>query len=298
MVKNKFSFKEKYSPDADVVLYKGDVKKLLKSIPEGSVQLIVTSPPYNLGKEYETKQNLDTYLEEQKKIINMCIPLLTPTGSICWQVGNHISNKSEVIPLDILFYDIFKSAGLILRNRIIWHFGHGLHNRRRLSGRYETILWFTRDTKDYYFDLDSVRIPQKYPGKRAFRGPNAGKYSGNPNGKNPSDVWDIPNVKANHVEKTEHPCQFPIGLIQRLIKSLTKEGDWVLDPFLGSGTTACAAIIEKRKCVGAEIFPNYQKMAEKRIKDAWDGTLKYRPHNKPIYVPKKDSKLTKRDEET
>lgn len=189
MVKNKFLIKEEYSPNADVVLYKGDVKKLLKSIPEGSVQLIVTSPPYNLGKEYETKQNLDAYLEEQKKIINMCIPLLTPTGSICWQVGNHVSTKSEIIPLDILFYDIFKSAGLVLRNRIIWHFGHGLHNRRRFSGRYETILWFTRDTKDYYFDLDAVRIPQKYPGKRAFRGLNAGKYSGNPNGKNPSDVW-------------------------------------------------------------------------------------------------------------
>jgi len=297
MKKNDLIIKGKYDPDADVVFHKGDTKKLLKSIPENTIQLIVTSPPYNLGKEYEKKKTIEKYLEEQREIINMCIPLLTSSGSICWQVGNYMSPKSEVFPLDILLYDIFKSAGLILRNRIIWHFGHGLHSKRRFSGRHETVLWFTRDTKDYYFDLDAVRVPQKYPGKRAFKGPNIGKYSGNPAGKNPSDIWEIPNVKANHIEKTVHPCQFPIGLIQRLIRAFTKKEDWVLDPFLGSGTTACAAIMEERKPIGAEILPDYQIIAKKRIIDAWNNNLKYRPLEKPVYIPKKGSKLTKRDDE-
>jgi len=120
------------------------------------------------------------------------------------------------VPLDIQFDPIFRKHGLSLRNRIIWHFGHGLHNKRRFSGRYEVILWYTK-SDNYVFNLDDVRIPSKYPGKRHFKGPKTGQLSGNPKGKNPEDVWDIPNVKSNHVEKTEHPCQFPVGLVERLI---------------------------------------------------------------------------------
>lgn len=292
MLKSKIQITGEFAEDSDVVLFKGDTRKLLKTIPKGKIQLIVTSPPYNVGKEYEKKIDIEEYKLQQKEIIDLCAPLLAPTGSICWQVGNYISPRSEVIPLDILLYDLFKFNDLVLRNRIVWHFEHGLHSQNRFSGRYETIMWFTRDTKNYYFNLDAVRVKQKYPGKRHYKGPNAGKYSSHPIGKNPSDIWEIPNVKANHLEKTEHPCQFPIGLVQRLIKALTKEGDWVLDPFLGAGTTACAAIIEHRKVVGAEIFPKYQGIAKKRILNAWNGTLKYRSLEKPIYVPKKGSPLT------
>ncbi len=290
-----------YSSSADVILFKGDTRNLLITIPENSIQLIVTSPPYNIGKEYEKKKDIEKYVIEQKEIIDLCIPLLTASGSVCWQVGNYISTDSELIPLDIILYDIFKANGLKLRNRIIWHFGHGLHTKRRFSGRYETILWFTQDTDDYYFDLDSIRIPQIYPGKRHFKGPNIGKYSGHPSGKNPTDfwdfdcdVWDIPNVKANHIEKTEHPCQYPIGLVQRLIKALSKKGDWVLDPFLGTGSTACAAILEDRKSIGAELLQKYQVLSENRIRSAWNGSLKTRPYDKPVYIPKWGSKLTQR----
>ena len=287
----------RFETDSDVVLFKGDTRELLKTIPKGKIQLIVTSPPYNVGKEYEKKIDIEDYKAQQKEIIDLCVPLLTPTGSICWEVGNYISPRSEVVPLDILLYDFFKSNKLVLRNRIVWHFEHGLHTKNRFSGRYETIIWFTRDTKKFYFNLNAVRVKQKYPGKRHYKGPNAGKYSGHPDGKNPSDIWEIPNVKANHIEKTEHPCQFPIGLVQRLINALTKEGDWVLDPFLGAGTTACAAIIEHRKPIGAEIFPKYREIVKKRIINAWNGTLKYRPLERPIYEPKKGSTLTIRRED-
>lgn len=204
------NIKHLFSPNADVVLFKGDARDLLKSVPNESIQLIVTSPPYNVGKEYEQVKNIKEYLEEQREIIELCVDRLKPTGSLCWQVGNYVSSNSEIIPLDVLLYQVFKDNNLLLRNRIVWHFEHGLHSQRRFSGRYETILWFTKDTSNYYFDLDSVRVPQKYPGKRSFRGPNAGKYSGHPDGKNPTDfwaheftstIWDIPDAKANHVER-------------------------------------------------------------------------------------------------
>ena len=207
--------RDSYSEEASIVLFAGDCMGLLADVPDESVQLIVTSPPYNLGKEYERKLDLGTYVREQSAVIAECVRVLKPSGSICWQVGNYVQD-GEIIPLDTLLYQVFADLGLKMRNRIVWHFEHGLHCTKRFSGRYETIMWFTK-TDDYVFDVDPVRVPQKYPGKRHFKGPRAGQYSGNPLGKNPGDVWAIPNVKSNHVEKTEHPCQFPVELIERLV---------------------------------------------------------------------------------
>jgi adenine-specific DNA-methyltransferase len=171
-----------------------------------------------------------------------------------------------------------------MRNRIIWHFEHGLHCSRRFSGRYETIIWFTK-SDEYVFNLDAVRVPQKYPGKKYFKGPKAGQYSCNPLGKNPGDLWVIPNVKSNHVEKTEHPCQFPVELIERLVLALTNEEDWVLDPFLGTGTTVIAAIRHGRRGVGAETVPKYVQLARQRIQQEIEGTLRTRPMDRPVYDP-------------
>lgn len=269
-----------------VTLYNGDCLDLLKSIPNEIAQLIVTSPPYNLGKEYEKKLTLNLYLNKQKQVINECYRVLRPSGSICWQVGNYIDN-GEVMPLDILLYPIFKELGLVMRNRIIWHFGHGLHASKRFSGRYETILWFTKSRDNYVFNLDPIRIPQKYQNKKHFKGPNKGKLSCNPIGKNPTDIWEIPNVKSNHVEKTNHPCQFPVGLIERLVLSMSNPGDLVIDPYIGVGTTAVASVLHDRKAAGADNEQKYLATAEDRIINALKGTLKTRPMNQPIYSPTK-----------
>jgi adenine-specific DNA-methyltransferase len=253
-------------------------------MPASSVQLIVTSPPYNIGKSYEKRVSLEKYLAQQESVIKECVRVLSNNGSICWQVGNYIG-KDEIVPLDIPLYTIFAKLGLRMRNRIIWHFEHGLHCSKRFSGRYETINWFTKSS-DYIFNVDPVRIPQKYPGKKYFKGPKAGQLSCNPLGKNPGDLWVIPNVKHNHVEKTIHPCQFPVELIERLVLSMTNPGDRVLDPFLGVGTTAVAAIRHGRKAAGADIMPNYIKVARDRIMLAASGKLRTRPMNRPIYDPK------------
>jgi len=272
-----------FSPQAQVVVYPGDCLDLLASIPDASIQLVVTSPPYNIGKEYERKLSLDTYVSQQAEVVRECVRVLADTGSICWQVGNYV-DRGAIIPLDAILYPVFGSLGLRLRNRIVWHFEHGLHCSNRFSGRYETINWFTR-TDSYKFFLDPVRVPQKYPGKKYFKGPKAGEFSGNPLGKNPGDVWIIPNVKSNHVEKTDHPCQFPVELVERLVLSLSAEGDWVLDPFLGTGSTIVAAIRHDRRGAGAELVPKYLDLARERIQMAIDGTLRVRPMNRPVYDP-------------
>jgi adenine-specific DNA-methyltransferase len=274
---------KKFSLSAKIIVHLGDCMDLLRTIPNETLQLIVTSPPYNIGKEYEKRLKLEFYLEQQAKVIRECVRCLSPKGSICWQVGNYVDNGA-IIPLDAVLYPIFTKHGLKMRNRIIWHFEHGLHCSRRFSGRYETIMWFTK-TDDYVFNLDPVRVPQKYPGKKYFKGPNAGKYSCNPLGKNPGDLWVIPNVKSNHIEKTEHPCQYPVELIERLVLSMTNEGDWIFDPFLGTGTSIVAAIRHKRRGAGAEIIPKYVNLSKRRIEKEHSGSLKTRPMNKPVYDP-------------
>jgi len=291
--------KQLYTSETQMIL--GDTLKNLKTFEDQKFDLVITSPPYNIGKEYETKVSIEKYLEHQGEVINELIRVTSDRGSICWQVGNYVDN-GEIFPLDIFYYQIFKKHGLKLRNRIIWHFGHGLHASNRFSGRYETILWFTK-TNDYIFNLDDVRVPAKYPGKRHFKGPNKGELSGNPNGKNPSDIWEIiikdwekelwniPNVKSNHPEKTEHPCQFPVELVERCILALTNNNSWILDPYAGVGSTMLASIKNNRNSIGIEKEEKYIDIANKRMEDIKAGKLKLRPINKPIHKPKTTDKI-------
>lgn len=257
----------------------------LASIPSGSVQLIITSPPYNVGKSYEKKTAFSDYLNKQRQVISECFRVLSEKGSICWQVGNFV-DKGSIIPLDIYLFPIFHELGMKLRNRVIWHFEHGLHCKNRLSGRYETINWFSK-TDDYIFNLDPIRIPSKYPQKRHFKGPKKGQLSGNPLGKNPGDVWIFPNVKSNHVEKTIHPCQFPIELVERLVLSLSNAGDVVFDPYLGVGSTVIGSHLHGRYGMGCDINPDYISIAWQRFDELKQGNLRIRPMGRPVYDPTK-----------
>lgn len=247
------------------------------------MQLIITSPPYNIGKSYERRSALETYVSQQAQVISECVRLLSPSGSLCWQVGNHVQ-RGEIFPLDMILYPVFREHGLRLRNRVVWHFEHGLHCTKRLSGRYETILWFTK-SDDYTFNLDPIRVPSKYPGKKYFKGPKAGQLSGNPLGKNPGDVWIFPNVKNNHVEKTDHPCQFPVELVERLVLSLTQPGDTVFDPYMGVGSSIVAALKNDRVGYGCDVVKEYVDTAWERVHALRAGTLKTRQMGQPVYDP-------------
>ncbi len=310
-MQNRFLFEPSveahFRPDAELILYEGDVNDFLAEIPDNTAKLIITSPPYNLGKQYENRVSIGKYLESQARTIAQLYRVLRSDGSICWQVGNFVEN-GEVYPLDILYYGIFKDLGLFLRNRIIWRFGHGLHASKRFSGRYETILWFTK-SHDYTFNLDAVRVPSKYPGKRHYKGPHKGKPSGNPKGKNPSDVWEIvahdweaafwdtPNVKSNHPEKTVHPCQFPVELVERCVLALTNQGDWVFDPYAGVGSALIAARKHDRRAMGSEKEPEYVAIARQRLRAFHNGALKLRPLGRPVYVPSGREKISQIPEE-
>lgn len=291
---------EKLLPELESTLILGDTLEVIKKMPDSKFDLVVTSPPYNIGKKYEVKKSIENYLAQQEVVITELIRVLSDKGSICWQVGNYIE-KGEVFPLDIYYYQIFKKHGLQLRNRIIWRYGHGLHAKKRFSGRYETILWFSK-TSDYIFNLDDVRIASKYPGKKKYKGDRS-SLSGNPMGKNPSDIWeivvkgweeeiwDIPNVKANHIEKTEHPCQFPVELVERCILALTNEGSYILDPYAGVASSLVAAMKTNRNSLGIEKDYEYFKQGNERISQLKSGILKTRPINRPIYVPSPNEKV-------
>ncbi len=289
-----------FNKNADISFIAGDVFQKIKSLPDNSINLVVTSPPYNLNKEYEEKKAFDFYLNEMRELLFEIKRVLKKNGSVCWQVGNYLSGKgdsTEIVPLDIKFYDLFKDLDFKLRNRIIWHFRSGFHAKKRLSGRYETMLWFSK-SEDYTFNLDPIRVWQKYQGKTHYRGDKKGKLSGDPKGMNPSDfwdesqklsseyeegIWDFPNVKANHPEKTsEHPCQFPIELAERCIKAFSNEGDMVLDPFAGVGTTLIAAVKSNRKAVGYELEKKYISSGKKRIRRLENGKLPYRKMGRKI----------------
>lgn len=281
--------------DEHIVVRESDSLTELRLLPENTFKLIVSSPPYNIGKAYEKQVGLEHYLEWQRDIITELCRVVRDDGSIVWQVGNYV-DAGEVFPLDMYFYPIFKAMGLQLRNRIVWHFDHGLHASKRFSGRYEVLLWFTK-TADYTFNLDQVRVPSKYPGKLHYKGEKAGLPSGNPLGKNPSDYWtlmseewetgciEIPNVKSNHPEKTEHPCQFPIELIERCVLAFTNEGDWVMDPFGGVGSSLIAAIKHNRRGMVIDRDERYIELTKDRVKAWQNGTLKIRPLGKPVHRP-------------
>lgn len=288
-------------------LLEGDSLTRLDEVAEGSCRLVITSPPYNIGKEYERdhRRSLSEYVEWLRPIVKKACSKVTDDGHLCWQVGNHVSS-GEVFPLDYFFYQMVTGLGFKLRNRIIWHYSFGLHATKRFSGRYETLLWFTK-SDDYFFQLDPVRIPQLYPGKRHAKGRanKAGLPSGNPKGKNPTDfwtfepmaafqedpIWEIPNVKAAHPEKTFHPCQFPTELVERCVLALTTIGDTVLDPFVGTGTSVIASAKHERIGIGIDQSPAYIELARNRLLDLQAGRLITRPLGKPVRRPKEGERV-------
>jgi len=242
----------------------GDCLDFLKEIPTESADLIVSSPPYNIGKTVNDRQPLDHYLDWQKEVLTECYRVLKTKGSIFWEIGTYIAPDGAHIPLDIKFFPIFEGLGMIPRNRIVWIRPHGMHAKNKFSGRYETILWFTKST-DYKFFLDPIKVPQKYDNKKYWKGDKKGELSCDPMGKNVGDVWAFRNVRHNHEEDTIHPSQFPEDLVERIVLVTTEPYDVVLDPFMGTGSTAVVAKRFNRNFSGSEIDEKYVKIANQRL---------------------------------
>lgn len=278
-------------------------------IADGSVDLVVCSPPYGIGKEYETGQSVSAYTNFAEMVVTRLAKAVRPGGMVCWQVGNYIMKDGSILPLDEIYSPAFRAHGFTLRNRIIWRVGHGLHATNKLSGRYEVLLCFAKIGAKPTFNLDEVRVPTKEPGKRSYKGHNRGELSGNPLGANPSDVWtilrsewdagvlDIPPVKNNHVEKTRHPCQFPVELAERCVLLYSNTEDLVFDPFAGTGTSLVAAAFHGRRGVGCDYTQDYCEIARERIELAKRGELPTRKIGTPIAVASEGTKTRQYPEE-
>lgn len=255
-----------YYEDESVLLYNIDCIEALKKL-EGHVEfnLTVTSPPYNIGKEYEKIKPVNEYINWSKDWMSRVYKTTAPTGSFWLNIGYMpIKGKGKAVPLSYLLWD---KNDFFFIQEVVWHYGAGVASRKSLSPRNEKILWFVKNEQTYTFNLDSIRNPNvKYPNQK-----KNGKLKVNPLGKNPSDVWDIPKVtsgrKRQSPERTKHPAQTPIELFKRIILASSNKGDLILDPFVGSGTTCVAAKATNRKSIGFDINSEYLDIAIKRLNE-------------------------------
>ncbi|MFH1978639.1 MAG: site-specific DNA-methyltransferase [Candidatus Aenigmatarchaeota archaeon] len=249
MVKTKYDF--------------GDCRKLMKKIKSNTIRMVVTSPPYNLKKNYGMYSD-DVHLEEWKALINTTMKevhrVLTDDGSFFLNVSPIPNKKTkEIIPLDSIAWELGKKNGFYLRNKIVWHFNNMQNCINRLSGRWEAVLWFVKDINNYVFNLKDVKIPCITKRDKRFD---------TKAGRNPTDVWyfdRVNNVTKKRLGIENHPCVYPVTMIERIIKMSTNKNDWVLDPFVGSGTTLIAAKRLERNSIGYELDNKFKKMIIQRI---------------------------------
>lgn len=246
-----------------VAIYNIDCLQGMELLQDSLVNLTITSPPYNIGKEYEELSHLDDYLSWCEKWINEIHRITKDNGTFWLNVGYfEVPDKGLAVPISYMLWD--KSPFYLLQE-VVWNYAAGVACKKRFSPRNEKLLWYVKNQQDYIFNLDAVRNPNvKYPNQK-----KNGKLRCNPLGKNPSDVWQITKVTSgknrSSVERTPHPTQFPMAMVERMLKSSSNKNDLILDPFMGSGSTAECALRNNRYVIGFELEEKYIGYAEQRI---------------------------------
>jgi adenine-specific DNA-methyltransferase len=254
---------EPYYEREGFLLYNMDCLKGLAIVEKPFFDLTVTSPPYNIGKEYEKVVPISEYIEFSKKWMREIYRVTKPFGAFFLNIGYvEIPNKGHAVPLAYFLWD---KTDFYLCQEIVWNYGAGVASTRGLSPRNEKLLWFVKNKERYTFNLDAIRDKNvKYPKQK-----KKGKLRCNTLGKNPSDVWEIAKVtsgtKRASPERTPHPAQFPVDLIERIIKGFSNKNNLILDPFMGSGTVAEVALMNKREVIGFEIKKKYCDYAVERV---------------------------------
>jgi adenine-specific DNA-methyltransferase len=252
-----------YFQASNCLIYNLDCLEAMTILPDESINLTVTSPPYNIGKEYENLLPLDDYINWCKKWITEVYRLTLCDGAFWLNLGYlSIKNRAKAIPISYLLWD---KIPFYLIQEIVWNYGAGVAGSKFFSPRNEKFLWYVKNSETYTFNLDDIRDPNvKYPNQK-----KNGKIRVNPLGKNPTDVWEFPKVTSGQnrssKERTPHPAQFPSAVIQRIIQASSHQNQIVLDPFLGSGTTAMVALDLNRLVIGFEIREDYCDIAANRI---------------------------------
>jgi site-specific DNA-methyltransferase (adenine-specific) len=232
------------------------------NLPDGSIDLILADPPYGLGKDYGNDSDMrsgDDFLAWTRGWLELAIPKLKPSGSLyifcTWQYAPEIF--------------CFLKTHLTMVNEIIWdrRVPSMGGTTRRFTSVHDNIGFFAV-SKDYYFDLDPVRIPydavtKKARSRKLFEGSKWLEL-----GYNPKDVWSVSRLHRQHAERVDHPTQKPLEIVERMVLASCPPGGRVLDPFMGSGTTAVACARQRREFVGYEINESYCAIARERVSAA------------------------------
>jgi len=252
-----------YFSSPNCLIYNMDCIEGMTALQKGVINLAITSPPYNIGKEYESTMEIEEYIQWCSTWLQQVARLITDNGAFWLNLGYiPISDRGKAIPIPYLLWD---KVPMFLQQEVVWNYGAGVAGKRFFSPRNEKFLWYLQNSDSYTFNLDQIRDPNvKYPNQK-----KNGKIKVNPIGKNPSDVWEFPKVTSGagraSKERTPHPAQFPIAVIDRIILGCSNSNDLIMDPFLGSGTTAAVAIRRGRYCVGFEIRKDYCDIACERL---------------------------------
>ena len=256
----RLSPEQAYSLENHVIL--GDAVDVLSALPDGCVDLVHTSPPYNIDKPYESsasdKSAISDYLTFLQRSITELKRVVRPGGSIFWQTGYTQSggDSREIIPIDLLSYEIFQAQPnrFLLWDRIIWRYWGGHAFTRKFTNKHETIMWYVKPGDEPTFSVDAVRERAKEYDKR-----------NNFWGRNPGNVWEVDRVAFGATEQTSHIAVFPEEVTERIVRACSEQGDLVLDPFAGSGTVPKVAHGLGRRWLGVEISPVYAAEAAVRV---------------------------------
>ncbi|WP_217918617.1 site-specific DNA-methyltransferase [Myxococcus sp. AM010] len=249
------------------ILFKGDCVDLLARLSQSTIrpELTVTSPPYNIGKEYEKPLPLNDYLQWCSQWLKGIHAVTADQGALWLNLGYvDVEGRGKAVPLPYLMWNL---SPFYLRQEVVWNYGAGVSSKRSFSPRNEKWLFYTRAVDSYTFNLDDVRDPDvKYPNQK-----KNGKLRCNPLGKNPSDVWQIAKVTSgknrSSKERTSHPAQFPLALVDRIVRVSSNPCDIVMDPFSGSGSTGIAAVGSGRVFLGFELREDYCRLAIERFEN-------------------------------
>lgn len=237
-----------------IKLVLGDCIKELKLIDSNSVDLIIADPPYNVGKDYgndSDSQNFDDYMAFTKQWLKECHRVLKNDGTIYVFIGfRYISYLFKIMEEDLKMNFV---------NWISWHYTQGVGKTKGFSPRHDDILMFSKTDK-YKFNLDAIRVPQKY-----YRKVN------NMRGANPGDVWEVSHIHYCQKGRQPHPTQKPEALIERMVLASSNEGDLVVDPFSGSGTTMRVCQQLERNGLGIELNEEYIEQTKERLNSKFEG---------------------------
>ncbi len=248
---------------ASFKIYCGDCLEFMRTLPNSVVSLTITSPPYNIGKAYERSRPLDDYLDWCESWLREIYRITTPSGALWLNLGYlEVPGRAKALPIPYLLWE---RIPFYMLQEVVWNYSAGVAANKTFSPRNEKFLWCVKDPNNYTFNLDSVRDKNvKYPYQR-----KNGKLKCNPLGKNPGDVWQIPKVTSGtnraSKERTAHPAQFPITVVERILNACSNAGDLIMDPFVGSGSVAESCLRNSRDGFGFEIRQDYVKIAEGRL---------------------------------